>query len=196
MIAFGANVHSTNFQNKLPKDLCRPHTELYNLLNQFPQPLANDVGPLASLPDELNSMNVDELRNETIGRLMSPDRMPVLSRMIDHEVKCLESSMYNDPDDGYDLPSLTQHTAEQSSVLLCLHDQNYYLKRWKSTAGNRVLFLDGGGIRGLVQVEILMELEKRTGRRITELFDWIVGTSTGGLVALSLVYGKYCTFNV
>ncbi len=27
-----------------------------------------------------------------------------------------------------------------------------------------------------------------TGRSIPELFDWIVGTSTGGIVALALVY--------
>lgn len=56
--------------------------------------------------------------------------------------------------------------------------------------GSRILFLDGGGIRGLIQIEILEQLEKKTGRKITELFDWIVGTSTGGIVALSLVYGK------
>ena len=33
-------------------------------------------------------------------------------------------------------------------------------------------------------------LEKKTGKRVTELFDWIVGTSTGGIVALGLVYGE------
>ena len=56
--------------------------------------------------------------------------------------------------------------------------------------GSRILFLDGGGIRGLVQIEILLMLEKKTGHKVTELFDWIVGTSTGGIVALGLVYGK------
>ena len=35
-----------------------------------------------------------------------------------------------------------------------------------------------------------MQLEEATGRRITELFDWIVGTSTGGIIALALVYGE------
>ncbi len=56
--------------------------------------------------------------------------------------------------------------------------------------GSRILFLDGGGIRGLIQIEILAQLEKKTGRKVTELFDWIVGTSTGAVVALALVYGK------
>jgi len=41
-----------------------------------------------------------------------------------------------------------------------------------------MLFLDGGGIKGLVQIEILSQLEEATGRKITELFDWIVGSST------------------
>ena len=57
--------------------------------------------------------------------------------------------------------------------------------------GNKVLFLDGGGVKGLVQIEILCQIEERTGKKITELFDWIVGTSTGGILALGLVYGKY-----
>ena len=43
---------------------------------------------------------------------------------------------------------------------------------------------------GLVQIEILRQIEKRTGKKITELFDWIVGTSTGGIIALAMVYGK------
>ena len=56
--------------------------------------------------------------------------------------------------------------------------------------GSRVLSLDGGGIRGLVQLEILMQLEEATGRKVTDLFDWIIGTSTGGIIALALVYGE------
>lgn len=45
-------------------------------------------------------------------------------------------------------------------------------------------------MRGLIQIEILTMLEQCTGRQITDLFDWIIGTSTGGIVALGLVYGK------
>ena len=56
--------------------------------------------------------------------------------------------------------------------------------------GRRILFLDGGGIRGLAQIEMLMEMERITGKKIVDLFDWFVGTSTGGIIALALVYCK------
>ena len=56
--------------------------------------------------------------------------------------------------------------------------------------GDRVLCLDGGGMRGLIQIEVLSHITEATGRNIPELFDWIVGTSTGGIVALALVYGE------
>ena len=57
--------------------------------------------------------------------------------------------------------------------------------------GGRVLCLDGGGIRGLIQIEILSQLERETGKRVTELFDWIIGTSTGGVVAISVIYREW-----
>lgn len=50
----------------------------------------------------------------------------------------------------------------------------------------RILSIDGGGLRGIVPVLILKELEKRTGKRIHEMFDLIAGTSTGGLIACAL----------
>jgi uncharacterized protein len=50
----------------------------------------------------------------------------------------------------------------------------------------RVLSIDGGGIRGVIPAIILAEIELRTGRRISSLFDLIAGTSTGGIIALGL----------
>ncbi|HEU5213929.1 MAG TPA: patatin-like phospholipase family protein [Gaiellaceae bacterium] len=50
----------------------------------------------------------------------------------------------------------------------------------------RVLALDGGGIRGVLPATLLAEIEKRTGKRIAEMFDLIAGTSTGGILALGL----------
>ena len=47
----------------------------------------------------------------------------------------------------------------------------------------KVLSIDGGGIRGLIPAVVLAEVERRTGRRIADLFDLIAGTSTGGILA-------------
>ncbi|XP_047993745.1 85/88 kDa calcium-independent phospholipase A2 isoform X1 [Leguminivora glycinivorella] len=54
----------------------------------------------------------------------------------------------------------------------------------------RLLCLDGGGIRGLVLVQILINLEAAIGRPIIHCFDWVAGTSTGGILALALASGK------
>jgi predicted acylesterase/phospholipase RssA len=50
----------------------------------------------------------------------------------------------------------------------------------------RILSIDGGGIRGILPAMVLADLERRTNRPMIDLFDLIVGTSTGGLVALAL----------
>ena len=56
------------------------------------------------------------------------------------------------------------------------------------SAGSRVLSLDGGGIRAVVQLEILrlLEAEWKGLLPIRHFFDLIIGTGTGGLIALGL----------
>lgn len=51
----------------------------------------------------------------------------------------------------------------------------------------RILSIDGGGVRGLIPARILCALEEIAHKPISELFDLVVGTSTGGLIALGLV---------
>jgi patatin-like phospholipase/acyl hydrolase len=50
----------------------------------------------------------------------------------------------------------------------------------------RILSIDGGGIRGIIPAYILASIEERTGKPISQLFDLIAGTSTGGILALGL----------
>jgi len=50
----------------------------------------------------------------------------------------------------------------------------------------RILTIDGGGIRGIAVARILEGIEKDTGKRIHELFDVVVGTSTGGLLSVMM----------
>ncbi len=50
----------------------------------------------------------------------------------------------------------------------------------------RILSIDGGGMRGVMCVRVLAELELLSGRPVASLFDVIAGTSTGGMIALGL----------
>lgn len=51
----------------------------------------------------------------------------------------------------------------------------------------RVLAIDGGGIRGLIPATVLRELERVAGKPVHELFDLVVGTSTGAVLSLGLM---------
>lgn len=55
--------------------------------------------------------------------------------------------------------------------------------------GFRVLSIDGGGIKGTYAAAFLAGLENVTGKRVVDHFDLIVGTSTGGIIALALGLG-------
>ena len=61
----------------------------------------------------------------------------------------------------------------------------------------RILAIDGGGIRGLLPAIIIAELEKRlrqaTGKAdsyISDYFDMVAGTSTGGILACYYLYNN------
>ena len=52
-----------------------------------------------------------------------------------------------------------------------------------------ILSIDGGGIRGIIPLACLVQLERREGRPANELFDMVAGTSTGSVIAAGLALG-------
>ena len=71
-----------------------------------------------------------------------------------------------------------------------------YRERIESGGPKRLLALDGGGIRGIISLEILAKLERdlrsSTGRPslvLSDVFDYIAGTSTGAIIAAGLALG-------
>lgn len=62
---------------------------------------------------------------------------------------------------------------------------------WPSGQPFRILSVDGGGIRGIFPASVLAHFEKTflQGRSIATCFDMVVGTSTGGILALGLGSG-------
>lgn len=53
----------------------------------------------------------------------------------------------------------------------------------------RILALDGGGIKGTYSAAVIASIEKEFKCRISEYFDLISGTSTGGLLATGIAAG-------
>ena len=60
----------------------------------------------------------------------------------------------------------------------------------------KLLAIDGGGIRGVLALEVLQKIEDllkaKSGRsdfRLADYFDYIAGTSTGGIIAAGLSIG-------
>jgi len=53
----------------------------------------------------------------------------------------------------------------------------------------RVLTIDGGGIKGVFPAAFLADLESELDQPLASYFDLIVGTSTGGIIAIALGLG-------
>lgn len=50
----------------------------------------------------------------------------------------------------------------------------------------KILAIDGGGIRGVVPLQIIRYIEQKTDKEIHQCFDLIAGTSTGGILSCAL----------
>jgi hypothetical protein len=72
-----------------------------------------------------------------------------------------------------------------------------YRRRMRAPGPKRMLALDGGGVRGLITIEILAKLEgllrAALGRGesfvLADYFDYVGGTSTGGILATGIARG-------
>ncbi|MFK7860378.1 MAG: patatin-like phospholipase family protein [Granulosicoccus sp.] len=66
-------------------------------------------------------------------------------------------------------------------------------KKAQSTGPHKILTLDGGGIRGAMSIEILAKIESIAHNKgyetLADYFDYIAGTSTGGIIATGLSLG-------
>ena len=54
---------------------------------------------------------------------------------------------------------------------------------------HKILSLDGGGVKGVYSLAFLSQIEEYLGYPVNSFFDLIVGTSTGGIIALGLGKG-------
>lgn len=50
----------------------------------------------------------------------------------------------------------------------------------------RILSLAGGGVKGYLTLEVLKYLEQQSGNKISDMFDLVIGTSSGALIGVLL----------
>ena len=70
--------------------------------------------------------------------------------------------------------------------------------RIKAAGAKKILALDGGGIRGMMTVEVLASLEEKLRKALgrgsdfvlADFFDFVAGTSTGAVIATCIALGK------
>lgn len=76
---------------------------------------------------------------------------------------------------------LHESLADGSSTNECRRAVPQIIRLNPRCGGIRILTLDGGGIRGIIEIALIEKIEQRTGLNlpISEFFDLVVGTSTG-----------------
>jgi hypothetical protein len=73
--------------------------------------------------------------------------------------------------------------------------KNAFAKLQIPPQNRALLCLDGGGIRGMMTIQLLKKLEEQAGAPCHQIFDMVAGTSTGGIIA-GLVAAGYSAIEV
>lgn len=110
--------------------------------------------------------------------------------MVDCNIGCKYNESYNG-EAPPEPPSAAPRTVlDQMLYVAGMEKMAQKSKERRIKKGGRLLCLDGGGIRGLVLVQTLLEIESVLQRSLLDSFDWVAGTSTGGILALGIAAGK------
>uniref|UniRef100_A0A1X7U4U8 PNPLA domain-containing protein n=1 Tax=Amphimedon queenslandica TaxID=400682 RepID=A0A1X7U4U8_AMPQE len=202
LLVFGANINAINDKKRTPLDM------LINggndkIFSKIIEELKRFDAKHVDMPERQEKLtdHQQNRRFESIGMGIEKQRALSIDGLSPAVIAQKLETNLNELYDEYDC-------IHNFDMQMTIGLQQFELNRWKRTSSSAmkfnvreieransisslsfirymvvvVLFLDGGGIRGLIQIEIMSIIEQRTGRSITELFDWIVGTSTGGVV--------------
>ena len=190
LLAFGADINPLNQANKTPLDLCMEKSiadKITALLKECGALRSKDIDPDAPKPEPVaefvdTAAREDECSSAAAHKQeMHGDAWSTQVSKRLYEMEYTLSETLGDVTSTLSLDTLDK----ASSVGFQIREM-----RMLQRAGSRILSLDGGGMRTLIQLEILDRIEKYAGKKITELFDWIIGTSGGGVIALMLVHGR------
>ncbi len=128
--------------------------------------LAATVSLVSDDEDQPKEIQQTETNNE------ESDIVPTLIALQSHEDK----TKTDQTEDAINIQQAETLTQEEPPATMNTKAQPKY----------KILSIDGGGIRGILPAFLLAEIERRTQKPISSLFDLIAGTSSGGILALGL----------
>lgn len=109
---------------------------------------------------------------------------------------CTSGCAYNGTFEGRYNPNLFEATKNLDKIFKNYMNNLNFLKANQQPAepkGSKrvsMLTLDGGGLKGLVTIQILIEIEKQLQHPLRNYFRWIAGTSTGSFISVMLAIGR------
>lgn len=112
-------------------------------------------------------------------------------------IGCNDGCKHNGKFEGRFNQKLYEIDSDRDKFFYCpnimkIIQETFEMKDLPKTRGRRVnmLCFDGGGIKGLISLQVMIEIEKHLKHPIVNYFRWLVGTSTGSIVAASLAKGR------
>lgn len=97
----------------------------------------------------------------------------------------LQKIPINDPYESYDSNTALTKTG-YSDQLISFLPYSKEMNNQTNKHNKWLLSLDGGGVRSIMQLQIIAEIERMTKKSIIDLFDAVAGTSTGAIIACLL----------
>lgn len=188
LLVHDADVNKTDFRGKSPRHYSSMICHRYNSTQKSP----NAANLILAMLHELDAKRCPVTLNPTISCSLSTSSSTNLCAE-----GCSQDGTYNGNSFGRWADFHRESLYKRNLFLDLINKRRQQIHRSLSSnrrtassdAKSRLLCIDGGGMRGVIVCQVLMELQKYLKRPVLDYFDWIGGTSVGAFMGCALALG-------